>query len=469
MQSVHDICSAVRAVGTVRADETSLEGVRQALQKLTSVQTWVDAQKIVFSKRLDQLAAASPAVMPEQVVAAACSSTRSDARRDMNRARVLAEVPSLEQALHNGHISTAHVDAVVRAAQQLDTHEKQQLLGQGEWLANIASHASPDNFSRAVKAAVVRLGEDAGVGRLEQQRRRTWLRHWVDRDSGMVCMHGEFDPESGLRLVGRLQRTVERLFHQRTPDSSPDGASGAAKVAHLNALGLVALATAGGAAGPTGQLAQGKGGEQGDNIASLGTASITPLSSGYARAEISVVVDYKTLVHGLHRNSVIQTGTDIDLPVDTVRRMACEARIIPVVMGSSGVVLDMGRATRLASRQQRRALEVMHATCAVPSCSVPVAQCQPHHIEYWNSGGSTDLDNLVPLCDQHHRCVHEGGWRLTLRPSDRRVTVTQPGQRSAPSSAGQPARKSPVGEHCRPATPGPPTLLKDTPGGIVAR
>ena len=418
MQSVHDICSAVRAVGTVRADETSLEGVRQALQKLTSVQAWVDAQKILFGKRLDQLAAASPAVMPEQVIAATCSTTRADARRDMGRSRVLAQVPQLEQALHSGLISTAHVDAVVRATQQLDTHDKQQLLGQGEWLANVASHATPDNFSRAVKAAVVRLGEDAGVGRLEQQRRRTWLRHWVDRDSGMVCLHGEFDPESGLRLVGRLQRTVERLFHERTPDTCPDGASGAAKAAHLNALGLVALMTS-----------AGNGTDNADG------SGVTPLAAGYARAEISVVVDYKTLVQGLHRNSVIRTGTDVDLPIHAVRRMACEARIVPVVMGSSGVVLDMGRATRLASRQQRRALEAMHATCAVPSCSVPVAQCQPHHIEYWTSGGPTNLDNLVPLCDQHHRCVHEGGWQLTMRASDRLVTVTQPGQRGVARSA----------------------------------
>jgi hypothetical protein len=405
MQTVHDICSAVRAVGTTSPDEIPLEGVRQALHKLTLIQTWIDTQKILLSKRLDQLASASPAVMPEQVIAAACASSRADARRDMGRARMLSEVPQLESALHNGLISTAHVDAVVRATQQLDSRDKQQLLDQGEWLANIASHASPDNFSRAVKAAVVRLGEDAGLGRLEQQQRRTWLRHWVDRDSGMVCMHGEFDPESGLRLVGRLQRTVERLFHERTPDTCPDGSG---KVAHLNALGLVALATSPGSTNDEGA---------------------TPLAAGYARAEVSVVVDYRTLAQGLHRNSVIRTGTDIDLPVETVRRMACEARIIPVVMGSSGVVLDMGRATRLASRQQRRALEAMHATCAVPSCAVPVAQCQPHHVEYWNAGGPTDLANLVPLCDQHHRCVHEGGWRLAVSASDRRVTVTQPGRR----------------------------------------
>jgi Domain of unknown function (DUF222) len=409
-QSVNDICIAIREVGLVRSADLALEGVRLALHKLAGIQAWIDSQKITLGMRLEELSAASPAVMPEHVIASACSTSRAEARRDMNRARVLSALPELNQALRGGHITTAHVDVVARATQSLSTQERQQVLQQGEWLANVASHATPDNFSRAVKQAVVRLGEDAGVSRLEQQRRRAWLRHWVDRDSGMVCMHGEFDPESGLRLVGRLQRVVERLFHERTPDTCPDGSG---KPAHLNALGLVALATSGGSSGTE----------------NPGHAGVTQLAAGHARAEISVVVDYRTLAHGLHRDSIVRTGTDIDLPVETVRRMACEAHIIPIVMGSGGVVLDMGRATRLASRHQRRALEAMHPTCAVPSCDVPISLCQPHHIDYWTAGGPTNLDNLVPLCDAHHRCVHEGGWKLTMHPGSREVRVTQPGAR----------------------------------------
>jgi hypothetical protein len=40
--------------------------------------------------------------------------------------------------------------------------------------------------------------------------------------------------------------------------------------------------------------------------------------------------------------------------------------------------------------------------------------------------GSTDVDNLVPLCSRHHHLVHEGGWQLVLEP-DRTLTVIRPG------------------------------------------
>jgi hypothetical protein len=56
-----------------------------------------------------------------------------------------------------------------------------------------------------------------------------------------------------------------------------------------------------------------------------------------------------------------------------------------------------------------------------------------HHVRHWIDGGPTDLDNLVELCDQHHRCVHEMGWKISgdanveltfESPSGRRSTST---------------------------------------------
>ncbi len=49
--------------------------------------------------------------------------------------------------------------------------------------------------------------------------------------------------------------------------------------------------------------------------------------------------------------------------------------------------------------------------------------CEPHHIEYWENGGRTDLSNLVPLCSRHHHAAHEGGWKLKLDPATRELTV----------------------------------------------
>ena len=329
--------------------------------------------------------------------------TRSDARRELQRVEVLNEFPQLESALQVGAVSSAHIDIVARNMNSWSSEERAHISQQSEWLANVATHSTPDNFSRAMKQAVIRLSSHNELERLEQQRRKTWLRHWVDRDSGMVCMHGEFDPESGLSFVGKLQQVVDRLFHERTPSTCPDGES---RARHLNALGLIALV----------------------HQATDGINHVSP----HQRAEISVVIDYRTLIEGVHQDTVMHTGTDVNIPISTIRRMACEAKIIPVVLSSAGAVLDLGRASRLASRQQRQALEAMHPTCAIPQCQVPVGQCQPHHLTFWNSGGPTDLNNLIPLCATHHRCVHEGGWKLSLNTETRQVMVRQPGSNTLP-------------------------------------
>jgi hypothetical protein len=46
-------------------------------------------------------------------------------------------------------------------------------------------------------------------------------------------------------------------------------------------------------------------------------------------------------------------------------------------------------------------------------------------VRWWRHGGSTDLDNLVPLCSRHHYNVHESDWHLVLLP-DRTLTITLP-------------------------------------------
>ncbi len=115
------------------------------------------------------------------------------------------------------------------------------------------------------------------------------------------------------------------------------------------------------------------------------------------------------------------------LPVSTVRQLACEAEIIPIVLNGQGRAMDVGRAARLATPAQRHALRAMHATCMYPTCSVPFDDCRIHHIIPWEHGGMSDLDNLGPLCEsaKHHHLVHEGGWNLTMTP-ERIATWTRP-------------------------------------------
>ena len=133
--------------------------------------------------------------------------------------------------------------------------------------------------------------------------------------------------------------------------------------------------------------------------------------------DLIVVIDEQTLRTGLHEHSIIDLGADTVLPVETLRRMACVANIIPVVLDRNGVVLDARLlGTGSATKAQRRAMRAMYPSCGVPGCRVAFEQCVLHHIRYWENGGRTDLANLIPLCSKHHHAAHEGGWHLAPPP-----------------------------------------------------
>ena len=83
------------------------------------------------------------------------------------------------------------------------------------------------------------------------------------------------------------------------------------------------------------------------------------------------------------------------------------------------------RTVRTASRQQRRMLAAMYSRCAHPHCEVAFSQCRIHHVLWWTKGGKTVRANLLPLCEQHHHLVHEGGWDLAI-DHQRRVTWSRP-------------------------------------------
>lgn len=104
--------------------------------------------------------------------------------------------------------------------------------------------------------------------------------------------------------------------------------------------------------------------------------------------------------------------TGADVTAEQVRRLACEAGIIPVVLGGASQPLDLGRTRRLHSEKQRQALALRHDSCAIAGCDRPFAWAEIHHVQPWSQGGPTDLANALPLCGFHHRRVHEADWRL---------------------------------------------------------
>ena len=122
------------------------------------------------------------------------------------------------------------------------------------------------------------------------------------------------------------------------------------------------------------------------------------------RAKLVVTVEHDVLAGRLRGAGLAMTG-DV-LSVATVRRLACDAEIIPMVLGTTGEPLDVGRSRRLVTKGLRAALWQRDRGCSFPGCTIPAAWTDAHHVQHWWAGGRTSLLNTALLCRRHHTHVH---------------------------------------------------------------
>ena len=134
-----------------------------------------------------------------------------------------------------------------------------------------------------------------------------------------------------------------------------------------------------------------------------------PCAGGVA-ATMTVLLDYDTLTGGL-KAAHLDTGTRISPGL--ARRWACEAGIVPAVLGGGSQVLDLGRTRRLHSPAQRTALAIEQGGCTAHGCDAPPGLCHVHHDTPWARGGTTDLANGRLLCPRHHTRAHDPTYTVT--------------------------------------------------------
>ncbi|HJQ07613.1 MAG TPA: DUF222 domain-containing protein [Nocardioides sp.] len=124
---------------------------------------------------------------------------------------------------------------------------------------------------------------------------------------------------------------------------------------------------------------------------------------------VFVTIPLETLQHEL--GSAMLGSTAIS--ASEARRLACTAKIIPVVLGAESEVLDLGRAQRFYLAAQRKAMRLRDKRCRAEGCTIPAAWCEAHHLRPWSEGGKTDLADGVLLCSHHHHRAHDTRYDMT--------------------------------------------------------
>ena len=129
----------------------------------------------------------------------------------------------------------------------------------------------------------------------------------------------------------------------------------------------------------------------------------------------------------------------------TAQRLVCESGVQPILFGTEGNVLDLGRELRLFTRRQRIALAARDGGCIWTGCDRPPSWCEAHHINEWRRDhGKTDVDDGVLLCKHHHLLLHNNHWRI-VRTGHQYALIPpvdiDPTQTPRPLRSGSPARR----------------------------
>jgi hypothetical protein len=403
------VFSAVRAADPEAMSRDQLAAHNGDLKRLRS---WLAAAEVRAARRAKALEAAGSCESVESMASRNGGRSGRGARDLGRRSELCDEMPDVETALAAGDMTDEHLDAVAKASAGLEGDAKAEFVDLASDIVDEAARTSVDTFDRSMRdlAGSIKARHDAraGVDELEIQRRASKVRRWIDKRTGMHHTRVELDPIRDAKLHSAVNAELVRLrASDATGDMSWDQMLVEAFVNTVAGTPRVAASDAAGSAGSTLGAADG-----------CGRVDRVP--------EITVLVDWQRLIDDAATVGICETDNGVPLPVATVRRLCCDAEILPVVLGGDGEVLDAGRSARTATRAQRRTLRAMHRGCAHPDCGVGFDACRIHHVRWWwKQRGRTDIDNLLPLCERHHHLVHEGGWQLSMTP-DRIATWQRP-------------------------------------------
>ena len=383
------ISDLVAVADKVRADDRLVADTGQQLEEIESVLDVITVLQSVVTERVReaQLSGATAEQCgrsPKRWLVEDVLMAGPEASRYVNLATWLTDFPLTREAFSTARISAAHAQAIVTALRWLSADYRAML---EPHVVDRALICPPEEIAPFVEALLDAVGLDKAS---DARRERRYAERGLDVGQtmgGQRSVAGTLTPEVAEKLEKALAIAAEkagkeddRTLRQRQHD----------------ALGDLADAY----------------------LASVGE----PACTGAPRTVI-ITMPLETL-EGRLREQWLTLPSGAQISPDTARRLACDAGIVPIVLGSSGEILDIGKLDHEFTVSQRRAAWYRDGgKCAFPDCRNRPGQL--HHIIWRSRLGPTSLDNAAWLCHFHHRLTHEGGWALE-RTSDGHYLWTGP-------------------------------------------
>jgi len=311
------------------------------------------------------------------------------------KARELEQRPKVRDAASSGRISLEQAAAINEALNGLPTGlDKAQQQHAEDLILVAAAHTPAEKLRTMAESLVTQVAPaksetpEQRASRLEARdaraRARRCLRFGPETD-GSIDFSGSLPVLDGRRLQQLVQAIADRDY--RSAKDTHDRKRLLQTPQQRLADALCTLVTAAGATTSTPH----------------GTAEPSGVRVPTGAAQLMVVIPYEQLLDRACERGVLMDGTPVS--PGELRLLACQADLIPVVLGTDSTVLDVGRVHRLAPPALRLAVALRDGGCAFPGCIMPMWHCDVHHVTPWQLGGPTTLGNVVALCQPHHSLV----------------------------------------------------------------
>jgi Domain of unknown function (DUF222) len=138
------------------------------------------------------------------------------------------------------------------------------------------------------------------------------------------------------------------------------------------------------------------------------------------------------------RDRRCETASGIQLHPHDVLRAALAGHVRRVVLDSNGVIVNMGRLSRLYTGSARTAAKLLIHHCQRPGCELPTDFSQIDHNTEWNEHGSTDQTNAGVICGPDNREKHRQKWKRQRATNAHQYTIRADGTIMLPVGARTP-------------------------------
>ncbi|MCY3585071.1 MAG: DUF222 domain-containing protein [Acidimicrobiaceae bacterium] len=342
---------------------------------------------------------AAPDASPHLSLRDAAGVSERDARRIVRGAEKAREHGVVLEALSEGGINASQAEALCDA--RVPDGVRAELVA-------AAAGEDTDATRRRVRQAEADHSVETPMERFERQRQARSA-GWQRDQEGMLRLWAKLDPEVGAVVEANLE-ALRRQYWLDDKQVRSGRRTPAQRDADVLAYVLAGITLTDTDSAAVDRL---RARSRRDRLPTHEPAAGNP-ERRLPSAQISVLIGLDALrgqtdVAGL-------TDAGVELPPEIVRRLACDAEIIPMILGGPGGPADAGRSTRTVSLRLRRLLIARDRHCQWPGCAEPPSRCDAHHVHHWIHGGRTDLDNLVLLCHRHHHHLHQHGHAMVPEP-----------------------------------------------------